>query len=548
MAEDLVTYLSLTPEFGGTKFGPFEGLEVRLGSDPDRCHIVLPEALGVVREHVKLIRQGPVNLILAPADRTATVYLWKQGERRPTQLNTPTAVRPGDAFSLVTQDGPRFNIEVGELPPELREERDRKRGVATGRRRLSAESMGTEVKRQAWTKLLVLGPAQFAQRAMVYIRSGAIYQPRNIILFMTIASGWIFGGFVGCRSGSVKKSLATTTTRYENCQQELVYAEGMSGSEAEYSIDQLAASITRSTILGNALKEDSKLREKVVERAKLLLVRPQDYEWVVSTKGSQAKAFKSWRERVLSSEVLDPDTAGLLVWLGAQPGLRQPKFIPITDSEGTDVCARGQASLTYRQAVRLGMSAQPDAYFSGPANAVEESNARMAELVLPTMELAQVVEEEDSEGSTYQVFTMSTREQCIYREGEDDRTTNSRLVRQLERMLGEDAALLPPPDAPWGSAARLAKLFAADITKIDYADRKDPGVDFSENHISTTLAGFEGRGDWVLARTAEVIARSIVLPCMAVLEGDSDQIKAMMGDALPGAVECLVLDYRLRRE
>ena len=37
---DLAVYLKLTPEFGGTRFGPFEGLEVRLGSNPDRCHIV----------------------------------------------------------------------------------------------------------------------------------------------------------------------------------------------------------------------------------------------------------------------------------------------------------------------------------------------------------------------------------------------------------------------------------------------------------------------------------------------------------------------------
>ncbi|MFT4978994.1 MAG: hypothetical protein ACI8S6_004904, partial [Myxococcota bacterium] len=44
--EHLVTYLSLTPEFGGTRFGPFEGLGVRLGADANRCHIVLPESLG----------------------------------------------------------------------------------------------------------------------------------------------------------------------------------------------------------------------------------------------------------------------------------------------------------------------------------------------------------------------------------------------------------------------------------------------------------------------------------------------------------------------
>ena len=41
LEEELATYLRLTPEFGGTRFGPFEELEIRLGSDADRCHIVL---------------------------------------------------------------------------------------------------------------------------------------------------------------------------------------------------------------------------------------------------------------------------------------------------------------------------------------------------------------------------------------------------------------------------------------------------------------------------------------------------------------------------
>ena len=54
--DTLVTYLRLTPEFGGTRFGPFEGVEIRLGSNGEQCHIVLPESLGVFPEHVKLVR------------------------------------------------------------------------------------------------------------------------------------------------------------------------------------------------------------------------------------------------------------------------------------------------------------------------------------------------------------------------------------------------------------------------------------------------------------------------------------------------------------
>ena len=123
----------------------------------------LPENLGVLGEHARLIRQGVDNLILTPAERTATVFLWKEGARRPTQLNTPTAVQVGDAFSLVTPNGPRFIIELDLLPPEIVEERKKSRKM-TGRNRLSAESMGDEVKRQAFTKILVMGPMQLVRR------------------------------------------------------------------------------------------------------------------------------------------------------------------------------------------------------------------------------------------------------------------------------------------------------------------------------------------------------------------------------------------------
>ena len=118
---DLAIYLRLTPEFGGTRFGPFEQLETRLGSDDERCHVVLPASLGVLAVHVQVLRQGEQNTIVAPADRSATLFLWRQGERRPSQITSPTALRSGDGFSLVTPDGPRFIMEIDVLPPEIQD-------------------------------------------------------------------------------------------------------------------------------------------------------------------------------------------------------------------------------------------------------------------------------------------------------------------------------------------------------------------------------------------------------------------------------------------
>ena len=50
--------------------------------------------------------------------------------------------------------------------------------------------------------------------------------------------------------------------------------------------------------------------------------------------------------------------------------------------------------------------------------------------------------------------------------------------------------------------------------------------------------------------TAEVIARSIFLPCVATLSGEnSDEVKATVGeDNLPSAIACLVLNYKLDNE
>ena len=69
MAET-VTFLELAPEFGGTRFGPFTGFEIRLGSDPTRNDITIPESLGVAPEHVKVLRQPDGSFILAPVDRS----------------------------------------------------------------------------------------------------------------------------------------------------------------------------------------------------------------------------------------------------------------------------------------------------------------------------------------------------------------------------------------------------------------------------------------------------------------------------------------------
>lgn len=547
--EELVTYLRLAPEFGGTRFGPFEGLEVRLGSDADRCHIVLPESLGVRGEHARLIRQGPQNLILSPAERTTAVFLTRSGERRPTQLNTPTAVRPGDAFSLVTADGPRFIIELDELPPEVKTQREQSKKVATGRRRLTAEKMGQEVKRQIWTRLLVLGPMQLIQRASVFIRSGAIYQPRNIILGLTIIGGYLFGGVTACRMGGFKKQLATQTVRVESCQQELAFAENMRGDSTEYKVEQLAQVVTGIRGLGPSLEEDGKLREEWKSKMKVLSSDSARYDWLWNVKNRKTEEFVTWRERTVGYDGLDPDTAKAMVWAGAWPGKRRSEFADLTDSEGADVCGRGPLQTTFRQARQLGIAAFPDALLLRDVEATYEDrpkskallNATLANAGLPPFaegEKVEVTLSQIAQGTAY----------CIHQDGDDHRTNISRTLKALGDQLGPNGKALPPVGTTFSTSARVAKYWAADLTRVDFQG-SDPGIDFSKAPPGTVLDAFENRGKWVVGRTAETLARAVVLPCLVVLNGDAKDAEKVLGTGqVPSPINCLVLDWKLRNE
>ena len=53
--EELVLYLRLSPEFGGTRFGHFEQRVVRLGSDPS-CDIAIAQGFGVVPDPPRSFR------------------------------------------------------------------------------------------------------------------------------------------------------------------------------------------------------------------------------------------------------------------------------------------------------------------------------------------------------------------------------------------------------------------------------------------------------------------------------------------------------------
>ncbi|MFZ5480778.1 MAG: hypothetical protein ACOZNI_28720 [Myxococcota bacterium] len=542
--QDLVLYLVLSPEFGGTRFGPFEGIEARLGSNKERCHITLPEALGVAKEHCKVIRQGGTNMILAPSERTAAVFLWKGDARRPMQVQTPTAVRPGDSFSLVTPDGPRFLIELGELPAEVKAARAP--ASRRGPRGLTAGRLADEAKRMGIARLLTYGPLAIANRAWYFVKSGTIWQPRYIILGTIMLFGYLTSGVASCTAFKFKSDVFSAEKKLENCKSDLAYAEDMGKDVENFAFDQLASRIIGVNSVGNAMKKDPQLLDKVKAEAKKIAANPEWYAWMLDEQSARVEEFAKWRERVDKSEELDPDTKKLVPWLAAQKQRLKGSWDKVLDSKEIEVCGRGPIRMTYRQGRNLGLdSVQLDAYVAGDATQIVEDVGEKTKLLGRTAEAAGEPQPDGNLASTAENLRQGVST-CVYAEGDDDRENASKVLSMLHDQIGKDAKLVPDVDNAFGPVARVAKYFAADVPSAKFTDAKTSPIDFSKGNPMGALADLPG-GSWVVDRTAEVIARALVIPCDAALNGDKGKLEAVFG-TLPSAVPCLVLNYRLTHD
>ncbi len=540
--DDLATYLRLSPEFGGTRFGPFEGIEILLGSDSDRCDITVPESLGVDAVHVKLLLQVDGSMILAPVEMTASVFLLKQGARRAVQLSSPTAVLAGDSFSLVTEDGPRFLIEVDELPPEIKKKRQKARSIRG--RRLSAGSLAAEGKRQIWTRILVTGPGRMLQRASTFIRSGAIFQPRYIFLGIAIAGGYIWGGSMTCSSRKKTAMLQASSSRLTNCKKDLSFAESM-GSDARTGFPQLVADITGSPQLGRALEEDDSLRGAVKAAAKNVLNQAHAYDWLIEGGDRRSGDFATWREMLLDEEALDADLVQVAPYIGVEPNMNRSQWSRTEDSRADDVCTRGQSRITFRQGLHLGLLVQGDALVSGDLDLYRSNKTRREDVLMATFQKSGVTEFPDTFETIVEPFGRG-RHACVYIDGQDDRLDSRRLLAAMVRQLGEDSPGLPTVDSAHSVVARIARFHSADLPDVDLRQR-NVDLDFSEFPVGTVLSGMDSKGRWVLQRTAATLARAMVIPCEATLRNPGPEAESIFGE-LPDVVPCLVLDYKLRNE
>lgn len=541
--EDIALYLTLTPEFGGTRFGPFEGIECRLGSNKDRCHITIPEGLGVQKEHCKVLRQGPANLILTPSERSAGLYLWKGEARSPVQVSTPTAVRPGDSFALVTPDGPRFTIELAKLPDEVIAQRSNK--GKKNMRGLSADKFAKEGRRMALARLFTIGPLQWLSQMWYFVVSGTIWQPRYIITGVIMASGYLMAGMGGCAALKFKTDAFSATKKADTCTENLAYANNMGGSVENFQFDQLAATILGVPEIGAALKKDDQLLSKVKEEAKSIAANPDPYSWMFE-ETNRVEDFARWRERVEKSDSLDLGTKRLLPYLAASKNRLQGDWDRVLDSKQTEACGRGPVRLTYRQAKNLGLTAiYLDAYVQGDATVEANDDTTRTKLLSRTAEAAGEPSPTSDIASTAEILRQGAAT-CVYGTGDDDREDENKVMAAFNDQIGRGVDGLQDPEDGQGVVARIAKVFASDVPGNNWAGSRPPGLTFAKGTVAGALKDAQG-GDWVLSRTAEIIARAMMIPCDGVLNRDKKKVEATFGH-LPDAVPCLVLNYRMSHE
>ena len=568
----LATYLKLDQNFGGNEFGPYEDLEVTLGSDPS-CNIVIPVDFGVLRLHAKLTRNSPTDIFLTPADQAARIFVWRGRARNASQIYAPTQVKSGDSFSLVSPNGPKFKIEFRELPKEVVEKRLEsmgKRKGTSGRNRLSADSMKNEAKRQAWTSLLVSAPAQLAQRAYVFVVSGAIYQPRNIFLGLTIMGGYIFGGFTACRSKSIKMEHQSTITQYEKCEEDKANLIELT-DDPTYSFETITSTLINKEF-GGELKGDKEMKQMIRTAAKDLFFavdkESDAYSWIVtdSEKNLMLRNYSSWIKSVkkISPDKLDVATIKVLTWLPPIEDSLGKKFHVRLNPEQKQVCGRGILKFTHRQARHLGLQSEMDALYNGrTVKKIDSSDNQITELDKVVLDLQYHKEKEEflspyfheAEGDselkppeTQWTATNSKTSFCVHETGGTDERTKSSVIlkkiqSQYKRADMKDSKTL----------GKILRIYAADVINEDYSTIKDRSNNIKYNTVigrelkkwsKTTPAANKVKEDLAYA-----VARSLVMPCIIKLKGSDTVKKKIFGDEEgPNPVMCFALNWRLSEE
>ncbi|MFT4621756.1 MAG: hypothetical protein ACI8PZ_000408 [Myxococcota bacterium] len=527
------TFLQLSSEFGGTRFGPFTGFEIRLGSDPGRNDITLPEQLGVAPEHVKILRQQDGSFILAPVDRTASVFYWRANSTKPRQISAPLAIQNGDGFSLVTAEGPRFYVilEEDQAAAVAKAEDSQGPGLAQGMgQNLNAGGIFGEIKRRGLAKVLTTGLGNTGMKAWTFIRTGQFLSPLYIVAFMMMASGWLMAGGVSCAALSFRSSGNELQGQLTNCKDQLGVGDEAEGGP---TVPGLTKKILVDRTWKATIENDKDLATAYANELKKIFAEPSRYEWVYKNRGSDFVRFKKALDATFPENLVR-----VLAYAAAQPQVDREWYL-VGDSDGEEVCGRGPLALTYRQGYRLNLlDLQPDALvdrrLAAGNNLAEQKSA--IEATVSGADSTVTIDEGSIRSAGAQLMGGS---ECLYMDGPDDRNDPSRLAEALGEKLGTSVGNLPRESDDYWISSRLMMLYATDFRRgfeeLDFRDRKAPSMVMELKGIK------EARKKYAIDQAGAILARAVAVPCLATLDKEIQNAPPPFMGELPNLGNCAIV-------
>lgn len=526
-----ILFLQLSAEFGSTKFGPFQGAEVRLGSDPGRNDISLPENLGVSPEHARLVKQQDDTFIVAPVDRTSQVFVHRKDGRAPKQITAPLALTDGDGFSLVAAEGPKFII-VLEHPKQAAaaDAGGAKAGLGKAASRLSAKSLMGEIKRIGFAKAITSSVGGSLYKAFTFIKSGAFLQPRYIILGMFLLSGYIFAGTMSCGAAGLGLSLANTQEELTNVKDQCNIDD--SGEKQEITLNTEVQKLLGKAGAGKEIKS---LMEKDPEFTKLfkqhllnIKQKAGDYEWIKDT--GSTNILNTWQKTLAKSSAYDEPLVRVFTYLAAPAGDSSSidKYrIGFTPTDEKLTCYRGPLQISWRQAKRFQFS---NVFLDIPVD-VEIAAQGSRDALEPLLEAYSGRIGADNkvdlvDGDVITVDNnqqMENTKQCVYVEGEDDRDSDiSTLPANLKKILGKSAPGVPGSGTGNYTLNRAIRWYAADL-ESGFSDMdkalKDTKLTLDSQIKGNSSMSPEGK-EYVMDKVAELYAKAAILPCLGVMAND----------------------------
>ncbi|MEZ4234657.1 MAG: hypothetical protein R3F59_00510 [Myxococcota bacterium] len=530
------TFLQLAPEFGGTKFGPFDVVEIRLGSDPGASEITLPETLGVAPQHVKVLRQQDNSFIVAPVDKTAPVYFFRAGTARGKQVTSPMAVQSGDAFSLVTPEGPRFTILVETDPLAIKEASKEAWGPNLGEWGSRVAPTASRMKRGLWFEIKRRGFAavfttrmgNMGMRLWTMVKTGSIFSPVYIVSGMLMMSGWLFAGGAACSALRLNTGKMQAATELSSCRDQLGVAQDQSSGEpTELTVPQLAQLVLGDPEWRNTVESDRDLYDAFTRGLREAFADGARYRWVYTKKGSTFTRFRG----ALESAGMPPAVNRVVAYAAVSPHTDRTWTI-VKDSQGEEVCGRGVLGLTYRQATNLGMTVVPDALVDAQLADSNDVEKQREALDATVREAGAEYKYRDNEVFTSEGAQTQGGPSCLHVDGADERDDLGAIASAISRKIGASAAKVPKADAQHWVAARLVWLYAQDykpyqLEELDLKASTPPSIAMSNQGVE------DDRRDFAVGGAGRLMGRAAAIACMANFDREQRTIPNWFTDAPP---------------